>query len=181
MNPKSFSELFLIVHSSYAEFKWDSQTSYTYERVCSFRGRADVPGYICRNEYQRQNLSDTAYAFFLEDFKMVPFPGCTLKLNEIIFSSDKKLLSPHNPMTIVSPSPLPPHVDCRVPPTTTRQRPNTGGPPPTPKKFAAYSPATQPTHHPQHPAYVDERKLSDASAAAPSPPPPQLRPGPPVK
>jgi hypothetical protein len=46
------------------QFKWDSQTSYTYERVCSFRGRADVPGYIRRNEYQKRIFLTLRTRFF---------------------------------------------------------------------------------------------------------------------
>ena len=39
---------------------------------------------------------------------------------------------PPQPMTIVSP-PLPPHVDCPVPPPMAHQCPNAGGPLPTPQ------------------------------------------------
>jgi hypothetical protein len=68
LNPKRFSELFLIVHSFLCSFNGIRRLCTTYERVCSFRGRADVPGYIRRNEYPKKesfDTPDTVYAFFL--------------------------------------------------------------------------------------------------------------------
>ena len=68
LNPKRFSELFLIVHSFLCSFNGIHRLCTTYERVCSFRGRADVPGYIRRNEYPKKesfDTPDTVYAFFL--------------------------------------------------------------------------------------------------------------------
>ncbi len=73
-------------------------------------------------------------------------------------------------MTIVSPPPfhlmlivgsLPLRHANAPTPACRRQHPN----------IAAHSPATPPTHYPQHPANVDEREPSNASEASAAAPP----------
>ncbi len=70
LNPKRVSKLFLIVHSFLCSFNGIRRLCTTYERVCSFPGRADVPGYICRNDYPKKEsfwhtLTTLCTRFFL--------------------------------------------------------------------------------------------------------------------